>query len=434
MPAPLNRLTRRQALKTLAAAVAAPYVITSAALGAGGRPPPSERVAMGFIGLGNQGGGHLVGGAWTYLTGGYLARDDVQVRAVCDVVRAKRDGFKQRVNAYYAAKAAGGTANACEAYNDFRDLLARGDIDAVLIGTPVHWHALMTNMAARAGKDVYCEKPCTLTIREGRAMVDAFRRYGRVFQAGTQQRSCYGGKFRRACEYVRSGRIGQLKAVYAMLGGGGFVPGRPGGKGVPVPDGLDWDLWVGPAPFIPYPGHCDAHMFGWGSINWGQHHYDIVQWAIGSDDTGPVEIGWEDGKLAMKYANGVVVYGCPYPGEKVGGSGGGTFVGTEGRIAVDREWLVSYPPKILEQPLGPSDVHLYKSNSHSENFLDCVRTRQRTICDAQTAHRAMSVILVGGIAEQLKRPLKWDPQREQFLNDGEANRMLSVAQREPWRL
>ena len=434
MPAHLRRMTRRQALKTLAAAAAAPYAITSAALGAEGRPPPSQRVAMGFVGLGNQGGGHLVGGAWTYLTGGYLARDDVQVLAVCDVVRAKRESFKQRVNAYYAAKAAGGTVNACEAYNDFRDVLARDDIDAVLFGTPVHWHAMMTNMAARAGKDVYCEKPCSLTIREGRAMADAVRRYGRVFQAGTQQRSCYGGKFRRACEYVRSGRIGQLKAVYAMLGGGGFVPGRPSGKGVPVPDGLDWDLWLGPAPCIPYPGHCDAHMFGWGSINWGQHHYDIVQWAIGSDDTGPVEIGWEDGKLAMRYSSGVVVYGCPYPGEKVGGSGGGTFVGTDGRIAVDREWLVSYPPKILEQPLGPNDVHLYKSNSHSGNFLDCVRTRQRTICDGETAHRAMSVILVGGIAEQLKRPLKWDPHREEFVNDPEANRMLSVAPREPWRL
>jgi hypothetical protein len=427
-------MTRRQALKTLAAAVAAPYAITSAALGAEGRPPPSRRVAMGFVGLGNQGGGHLVGGAWTYLTGGYLARDDVQVLAVCDVVRAKRESFKQRVNAYYAGKSANGVSRACEAYNDFREVLARDDIDAVLFGTPVHWHAMMTNMAARAGKDVYCEKPCSLTIREGRAMADAVRRYGRVFQAGTQQRSCYGGKFRRACEYVRSGRIGQLKAVYAMLGGGGFVPGRPSGKGVPVPDGLDWDLWLGPAPCIPYPGHCDAHMFGWGSINWGQHHYDIVQWAIGSDDTGPVEIGWEDGKLAMRYSSGVVVYGCPYPGEKVGGSGGGTFVGAEGRIAVDREWLVSYPPKILEQPLGPNDVHLYKSNSHSGNFLDCVRTRQRTICDAETSHRAMSVILVGGIAEQLKRPLKWDPHREEFLNDPEANRMLSVTPREPWRL
>ncbi|MCX5675143.1 MAG: Gfo/Idh/MocA family oxidoreductase [Planctomycetota bacterium] len=428
-------ITRRGLLKGAGAALAAPYVITSFALGAEGRLPPSGRIAMGFIGLGTQGGGHLVGGAWTYLTGGYLARDDVQVLAVCDIVRAKRESYQQRVNAYYAEKSGQGASAACQAYNDFRDVLARPDVDAVLIATPVHWHALMSILAAQAGKDVYCEKPVSLTLREGRAMAEAVRRYGRVFQAGTQQRSCYGGKFRRACELVRSGRLGQLKSVYAMLGGGGFSPG-PGlaAKGQPVPDGLDWDLFVGPAPWTPYAGSTDAHMFGRGSINWGQHHYDIVQWGIGADDTGPVEIGWEDGKLALRYASGVVVYGCPYPGEKVGGQGGAIFVGTEGRLAVDRDWLVSYPPQVLQQPPGPADVHLYKSNDHSGNFLDCIRSRKPAICDAETAHRAMSVILVGGIAEQLKRPLKWDPASERFPGDAEADRLRSVALRPPWRL
>ena len=428
-------VTRRGFLKCAVAAAAAPYVIPSSALGADGRPPPSERVTMGFIGVGTQGGGHLVGGAWTYLTGGYVARDDVQVLAVCDIVRTKREAHTKRVNAFYAGKADRGAYKACEAYNDFRDVLARPDIDAVLIGSPVHWHSLMSLMAAKAGKDVYCEKPISLTIQEGRAMADAVRRYGRVYQAGTQQRSCYGGKFRRACEYVRSGRIGQLKAVYSMLSGGGFTPGPgPTGGGQPVPDGVDWDLFLGPAPWTPFRGNLDAHMFGWGSINWGQHHFDIVQWGIGADDTGPVEVGWEDGKPAYKYANGVVVYGCPYPGEKIGGQGGAIFVGTEGRIAIDRDWLVSYPAKILEQPLGAADVRLYRSNDHSSNFLDCVRTRKRTICDAETAHRAMSVILVAGISEQLKRPLKWDPAREVFPDDPEANRMRSVAQREPWHI
>jgi len=426
-------LTRRGLLK--AAAAAAPYVIASAALGAEGRLPPSERIGMGFIGLGTQGGGHLVGGAWTYLTGGYLARDDVQVLAVCDIVRSKRESFKQRVNAYYAEKGGGGTYAACEAYNDFRDLLARPDVDAVLIATPVHWHALMSVMAAQAGKDVYCEKPVSLTIREGREMVNAVRRCGRVFQAGTQQRSCYGGKFRRACELVRNGRLGKLKSVYAMLGGGGFSHGPgPGAAGQPVPDGLDWDLFIGPAPWTPYAGNTNAHMFGWGSINWGQHHYDIVQWGIGADDTGPVEIGWEDGKPAYRYANGVVVYGCPYPGEKVGGQGGAIFVGTDGRLAVDRDWLVSYPPTILWQPPGPNELHLYKSIDHSSNFLECVRSGRRTISDAETAHRAMSILLLGGIAETLKRPLKWDPAAERFVNDAEADRMLSVALRPPWRM
>jgi predicted dehydrogenase len=430
-----SRITRRSLLKGAVAAAVAPCVVSCSSLGLGETAAPSNRVTMGFIGVGTQGGGHLLGGAWTYLTGGYVARDDVQVLAVCDIVRPRREERAQRVNAYYAGKLGKGTYKAAEAYNDFRDVLARGDIDAVLIATPVHWHSLMSIMAAKAGKDVYCEKPVSLTIREGRAMADAVHRYGRVYQAGTQQRSCYGGKFRRACELVRSGRIGQLKSVYAMLGGGGFNPGPgPTGRSVPVPDGIDWDLFLGPAPWTPYPGGLDAHMFGWGSINWGQHHYDIVQWGIGSDDTGPLEIGWEDGRLAYRYANGVVVYGCPYPGEKVGGSGGCTFVGTEGRIAVDREWLVSYPPKIVEQPLAPRDVHLYKSNDHSVNFLDCVRTRKRAICDVEVAHRAMSVLLLGGIAEQLKRPLKWDPVREQFVNDPDADRMLSVAQRPPWQV
>jgi predicted dehydrogenase len=435
MPDNGRGITRRSFLKIAGAAAAAPCVVASSTLGLGGTVAPSNRIAMGFIGVGTQGGGHLVGGAWTYLTGGYVARDDVQVLAVCDIVRPRREERTGRVNAYYAEKLGKGSYKAAEAYNDFRDVLARLDVDAVLIATPVHWHSLMSVMAAKAGKDVYCEKPVSLTVREGRAMADAIHRYGRVFQAGTQQRSCYGGKFRRACELVRSGRIGQLKSVYAMLGGGGFNPGPgPTGRGAPVPDGVDWELFLGPAPWTPYPGGLDAHMFGWGSINWGQHHYDIVQWGIGSDDTGPVEIGWEDGKLACKYACGVTVYGCPYPGEKVGGTGGCTFVGTEGRLAVDREWLVSYPPKIAESPLGPNDVHLYKSNDHAINFLDCVRTRKRTISDVETAHRAMSVILLGGIAEQLKRPLKWDPAREQFAGDPEADRMLSVAQRPPWHL
>jgi predicted dehydrogenase len=265
-------------------------------------------------------------------------------------------------------------------------------------------------------------------------MIDAVLRYGRVFQAGTQQRCCYDGKFRRACEYVRSERIGKLRSVYAMLGGGGFNPGPgPGGAGRPVPEGLDWDLWLGPAPWTLFPGGCDAHLFGWGSINWGQHHYDIVQWGIDGDRTGPTDITLEDGHPVYKYASGVVVHGCPYPGEKVGGSGGGTFVGTDGRIAVDREWLVSYPPEILRKPLGPRDVHLYKCDSHSGNFLDCVRTRKRPICDVETGVRAMSILLLGGIAEQLKRPLKWDPQRWHFVGDPEADRMLSAPMRPPWR-
>jgi predicted dehydrogenase len=433
-----TRLSRRRFLRRSAtaagAALAAPYVVPSTALGKGGSLPPSERVTMGFIGIGGQGRGHLLGGAWTYITGGYVARKDVQVLAVCDVWQSRRDEARDRVNEFYSTKYGKEGYKACQAFGDFRELLARDDIDAVLIATPIHWHALMAIMAAEAGKDVYCEKPTAVTVRESRAMAEAVQRYGRVYQAGTQQRSEYGGKFRIACELVRSGRLGQLKEVYACCPGGAFTWQAGFGEPRPLPEGFDWDLWLGPAPWAPYDGAPHAHRFGTPGINWGQHHYDIVQWALDADRTGPVELNWEGDKVSYRYASGVTVYGAGYPGEGVGGSGGACFVGTEGRLAVDREHLVSYPASIVERPLGPDEVRLYRNDGHSSNFLECVRTRKRTICDADTAHRAASVLLLGGLAEQLKRPLKWDPEQEQFTNDDEANRLLSVAMRPPWRL
>ncbi|MCY3021764.1 MAG: Gfo/Idh/MocA family oxidoreductase [Planctomycetota bacterium] len=430
-----DRPGRRAFVKTVALGVAAPFVVPSRVLGKDGAVAPSERITMGFIGIGGQGGGHLFGGAWTYVAGGYLGRDEVQVLGVCDVWRQKREGAKARVNQHYANKTAKDSYKSCEAYCDFRELIARPDIDAVLIGSPAHWHALRSNMDARALKDVYCEKPVALTIAEGRAMVNAVTRYGRVYQAGSQQRSCYGGKFRKACEYVRNGRLGQLKGAYAALGGGGFNPGPgPTGPGKPVPKELDWELFLGPAPWTPFTGNCGAHMFGWGSDNWGQHHYDICQWGINGDDTGPTDIVMEEGKPVYKYANGGVIYGCGCPGVKTGEGGPVTFLGTEGKIVVDRDQIYSDPKKILEQPLTASDVRLYKSDSHADNFLDCIRTRKRPISPAETAQRAISILLLGGIATKLQRALKWDPQKEKFINDAEADKMTSYAMREPWHI
>jgi len=414
-------------------AAAFPFVVSPRVLGLGGAVAPAGRIGMGFIGIGGQGGGHLFGGAWTYISGGYLAREDVQVLAVCDVVRQKREAGRDRVNRFYADRAGQGNFKSCEAYNDLRELLAREDIDAVLVGSPNHWHAPMAIMAARAGKDVYCEKPTAITICQSRMMADTVRRYGRVYQAGTQQRSEYGGKFRRACELVRSRRIGELKEVYANIGGAEAKWVRGFGAGKPVPDGFDYDLFLGPAPWSPY-GTIPAHAFVFDGGNWEQHHYDIVQWAIDADRTGPVEIGVEKGRAVYRFASGVVVYGWSYPGEKVGGSGGATFVGTEGRIAVDRDNLVAYPPKIAEKPLGPDVPPIYRCISHSGNFLECVRTRKRTICDAETAHRAASFVLLGGIAQRLNRTVKWDPVKEQFIDDPEATRLMSLPARPPWRL
>jgi predicted dehydrogenase len=433
---PKTTLTRRQFLGrsagVLGAAIAAPVIIPASALGRNGVMAPSDRITMGFIGVGTQGGGHLLGGAWTYLTGGYAARKDVQVLAVCDVWRDRRERAQLRVNQHYAGVYGKGTYRSCEAYVDFRNILDRGDIDAVLIATPAHWHATMAVMAARAGKDIYCEKPTAVTVRESQAVLAAVRRYGRVYQAGTQQRSEYSSFFRRACEYVRSGRIGRLKEIYAYRDGGAIFWPKRFGPAQPVPDDLDWDLYLGPAPYLPYDGNTGPHRFDIGELNWGQHHYDFVQWATNSDETGPVELFMADGVTNYRYANGVVVYGKAYPGEPIGGDGGAVFIGTEGRIAVDRDALVSDPARIAREPLRPDEVHVYRSTSHSGNFLECVRTRKRPICDADVAHRAASALLLGGVVKQLGRTLHWDLAREEFSGDDEANRMLSIASRAPW--
>ena len=422
----------RQTTTAVAAALAAPAIIPASALGRAGAMSPGQRVTMGFIGVGGQGSGHLLGGAWTYVAGGYAGRKDVQVLAVCDVWRDRREKACKKVNDHYLEVYGKGGYQSCEAYTDFRRVLDRSDIDAVLIATPAHWHATMAAMAAAAGKDIYCEKPTAVTVSESQAMLAAVRRYGRVYQAGTQQRSEYDGKFRRACEFVRSGRIGKLHAIYAYRDGGAIFWPKRFGAAKPVPKDLDWDLYLGPAPWIPYDGNTGAHRYDIGELNWGQHHYDIVQWAADADSTGPVELWMDKDCSCYKYASGVVVYGKAYPGEPIGNDGGACFVGTGGRIAVDRDALVSDPSDIVREPLRPDEVHLYRSTSHAGNFLECVRTRKRPICDADIAHRAASALLLGGIAKQLKRRLKWDPHAEQFVKDDEANRMLSIAKRPPW--
>jgi len=424
----------RQTGAALGAALAVPTFIPASALGRGGAIAPSERITMGFIGVGTQGSSHLLGvGGWTYMAGGYTARKDVQVLATCDIRRERRESTCQKVNEHYR-KVYGENFAPCKPYNDFRDVLDRPDIDAVLIATPAHWHVNMAVMAAEAGKDMYCEKPSAVTIVESQQMLAAVNRYGRVYQAGTQQRSEYGGKFRMACEFVRSGRIGKLQSIYGYRDGGGiFWPPRFG-PAKPVPKGLDWDLYLGPMPWFPFDGLVSAHRFDIGELNWGQHHYDIIQWAADADKTGPVELWTEEGRSCYKYASGVVVYGKAYPGEPIGGDGGACFVGTSGRIAVDRDALVSDPPDIVREPLRPSEVHLYHSNSHSGNFLECVRTRQPTICNAEIAQRSASAVLLGGIVKQLNRRLIYDPVGQRFPDDEEANRLMTFAHRAPWRI
>lgn len=441
-------LTRRQFLRrttaSLSAAFAAPTLIPGSALGLNGATVPSERIHMGFVGLGGQGSGHLLGGAWTYVPGGYVARPDVQVLAVCDVRKERRERALARCNQMYAQKLNQPDYHGVQAYNDFREVLARPDIEAVLLALPYHWAASMAMMAARTGKDVYCEKPIAITAREGRNLAETCRRYGRIYQAGTQQRSEYAGKFRLACELVRNGRIGQLQEVYAYRQPGAFFPTPwTSDNARPLPAGFDWDLWLGPLPWRPFNGEAGHALSGCfiGDINWSPHHYDIIQWTVNPDPAAPIEVTYENkgrrpenAVIHYHYSNGAVVHSTGYPGEPVGGEGGACFVGTEGRIAVDRANIISYPASILKEPLHPNDSRVYHADSHSGNFLECVRSRRPTICNPETAVYTINAILIGGLALALQRALKWDPRKSEFIGDEQANRLLSYTPRPPWRL
>ena len=437
------RLSRRQFLARSSAAIAA-TLVPAKALGRAGATAPSGRITMGFIGLGGQGSGHLLGGAWTYVPGGYVAREEVQVLAVCDVRRERRENALQKSNQAYAQRYHKPGYNGVQAYSDFREMLARPDIDAVLLALPYHWAAPMASLAMHAGKDVYCEKPCAITVREGQQLIEISRRYGRIFQAGTQQRSEYGGKFRTVCELVRNGRLGQLKEVYAYGQPGCFYPSPwTSDRTVAVPDGFDWDLWLGPLPWRPFGGEAGHALSGMfiGDVNWSPHRYDIINWTIDPDPTAPIEV-WADYRdekpenaiVHYKYTNGVLVHSNEYPGEKIGSEGGACFVGTEGRIAVERSNLAAYPARILQEPLRPADSRVYHANSHSGNFLECIRTRRQTICAPETAVYTMNTILIGGIALALKRRLTFDPAKAAFVRDDHANRLLSYTPRSPWHL
>ena len=424
--------SRRQFLQRAAAgAVAAPAVVASTALGADGRAPASDRIAMGFVGNGGRGNVNL-----RLL----IASKDVQVLTVCDVDAKARERTKKVVDERY-----GNTD--CLACDDFRDVVTREDIDAVDVSTPDHWHAIPTILAAVHGKDIHVEKPLSLTIREGREMVEAVRRHGRVCQTGSEGRS--NPRCRLACELVRNKRAGKVREVYVT--GVGGPPGRGVLPGEPVPPGLDWDAWLGPAPWRPY--NKAYHPFRWrafhdfsggGMTDWGAHHFDLAQWALGMDDTGPVEIIPPDGKahkwLTYKYANGVVMYHVLGGGDvsalKLGR--GVTVVGTEGRISFWYGGLEKTdPPSIAKEPIGPGDIHLHRCppGGHERgDFLRSIRTREKPGADVEIGHRTVSVCHLGNIAYWLRRPLKWDPMKEEFIGDEGANRLVDRPKREPWAL
>lgn len=445
---------RRQFLKQLTCAAGGfatvPAILSAKTLGLGSAVPPSDRITMGCIGTGNQGTNDMRG---------FLEDERVQVVAVCDVNRespgywdgkvAGREPARRIVEAQYGDQETSGTYTGCDTYVDFREILARDDIDAVLIALPDHWHAIPVIEAARAGKDIYAEKPLSLTIAQGRAMSDAVRANNRVFQTGSQQRSDY--NFRRVCELVRNDRIGTLRTVRCGLPGGTPDYGQTGDQTdpVPVPDGFDYNRWLGPAPWAPYaPARCFVN-FRWnfdysgGQLtDWGGHHPDIAQWGMNTEQTGPVKITNARGVQAehpiwntfteyyfeADYANGVRLIISNKE------RGGVTFEGTNGWAWATRGRHDASPKSLLNSVIGPDEVHLYRSDNHYRNFIDSVISRRDPIAPVEIAHRSISIAHLGNIAMRLGRDIHWDPDAEQILGDAEASRYLDRSMRSPWHL
>jgi len=429
-----GHINRRNFLKSAAgasvAAVGFPYLVRSSAMGNAGSVAPSERITLGFIGTGSHG--------IEMNLKSFLPQSDAQAVAVCDVDPVNLKQGLDTVNARY-----GNTD--CAAYKDFREVLARDDIDAVMISTPDHWHVPISIAAAKAGKDVECEKP-TLTIEEGRVLCDTMRRYGRVFQWSTEDRSV--DVYHRMCELVRNGRIGKVHTIRVELPSGPDTAGDP--TPMPVPNGFDYDMWVGPAPWAPYTkGRCHWN-FRWiqdysgGMLtDWGAHLLDGAQWGNDTEHTGPVEVDgkgefWRDGlyntakefHIEYKYADGVkliVTSGTPSL----------RFEGSEGWIG-NRGWrapLQAEPKSILNSVIGPNEIHLYTcQGGEQRNFLDCVKSRKECYFPPEIGQRCFTVAHIGNISMLLGRKLKWDPDNEKFVNDEQANRMLSRTMRSPWRL
>jgi predicted dehydrogenase len=428
----LANVSRRSLLKAAAAAVWLGPAIVTGSRSASGAAGPNDRLTLGFIGVGTMGRGHV---------GRFLGMDDVQVVAISDVVVERANAAKEQVEQKYADATKSGAYKGCATYNDFRELLARKDIDAVVIATPDHWHALACVAAAQAKKDIYCEKPLTHRIAQGRKIVEAVRSNDVVFQTGSQQRSEFGGKFRTAVEYVRNGRIGKVKTVRIGVGGPPIACDLPSQS---IPEGTDWNLWLGPAAERGYheelcPKGVHKHFpawrrykeFGGGAIaDMGAHHFDIAQWALGMDESGPVEIHPPADKaetgLKFVYASGVEM--------SHGGPSDCTFEGTDGTINVGRSQLESTPAKILEEPLTDNDQRVYPSSDHARNWIECIRSRKDPICPAEIGARSAAICHLGAIGYELRRPLKWDPAKEQFIGDDEANKLLDYQMREPWKL
>jgi predicted dehydrogenase len=421
-----QKLNRRNFLGKAALGAAAVTIIPRHVMGGKGFVAANDRINLGYIGTGKQGRILL-----NYFTENC---NDVVPVAACEVYKAKLDLFMQQ------AKKAHPNAS-MQTYEFYRELLANPEVDAVVIATPDHWHAQIAVDAAKAGKDIYCEKPMALTVVEGRAMVDATRKYDRIFQTGNMQRSWR--DFRHAVELVRNGYIGEIKEIKLHVGDPVVQCNLPSEK---APDGLNWDLWVGPslyrdfhselAPPIErdiYPNWRNYRNFGGGMItDWGAHMFDIVQWGLDMDESGPVEFTPPDEPakrgLKMTYANGVVVNHVNW-----GENNAVQFIGSEGKIEISRGFLRTFPnEKLAKAELKETDKRVYYSDNHYQDWVKAMRTRQRPISDVETGHRTASMCNLANIAYELQRPLKWDPKNEKITDDKAADLMLTRPFRGKW--
>jgi len=441
-----TNLSRRRFIgQTTSLALAAagfPYVVRPAALGKTGSVAASERITVGCVGVGPQGTGVMRN---------FLAQNDCRVVAICDLKKPRRDEVSAIVNKHYGN-------NDCAVYTDFREIIARDDIDVILAAPNDHWHVLVALEAARAGKDIYLEKPMGLSLAEDQALRTACHRYGTIFQFGTQQRSSH--NFRFACELVRNERIGKLHTINVWSPGSSAGGSR---RPVPAPDWIDYDMWLGPAPYHPHTPDRVSNQWWWfisdyalGFIaGWGVHPLDIALWGGGDQVTGPVEIAgkgvWPDPEgvcdtalnwdITCKYDNGVMMNytGDPYPEkwkQRYGRttSHGTAFEGSEGWVHVDRSGINAHPKELLDAEWGPNDIRLYQSTNHARNLLDCVKTRKETICPIDVAVQADILCHISDIAIRLEERLRWDPAKERFVNNDGANRRLVRAMRSPWQL
>jgi len=412
-------ISRRRFVQSTAATIALPLFLPRHVLGDDSNASANEKIRVGAIGCGKQMGGLLPAS---------LRSPEIQVVAVCDVDTTRREAAKKRVDDTY-----GNTV--CAAYVDFREIMARDDIDAVVCATPDHWHAGIILAAAAGGKDMYVEKPLTNTLREAKLVMDAVKESGIILQTGSQQRS--EDNFRYACELVQNGRLGKITQVMVSVGG----PPRPCNlPGEEMERGLDWDRWLGPAPMREYssvlsPRGVHNHFPSWrnfceygggGMTDWGAHHFDIAQWGLGMDQSGPVEIIGPENPSATSgvrflYANGVEMVH--------GGRSGVTFIGTDGELFVNRGALESKPEDIIKQPIGENEIHLYKSPSggHFRDWVNCMLSRQQPNCPIEIGARTVAVCHLGNIMylhrEELGgNALKWDPAKWEFVGNDEANR------------